>query len=91
MGSSPHDPKSSGAGEAPPVEPSKDQTDLYEVLDHFSEALAIVQTVSNALQAAENNLECPIIGAEIATLRQAVDALIAVHEEFDLAIPEAAS
>jgi hypothetical protein len=90
MGSD-HDPKSSGSDEAPPVEPSKGQTDLYEVLDHFSEALAIVQTVSNALQAAENNLECPTIGAEIAALRQGVTALIAVHEEFDLAIPEVES
>src|SRR5581483_5948992 len=35
--------------------------------------------------------ECPTIGAEIATLRQGVDALIAVHEEFDRAIPEVAS
>jgi len=90
MGSD-HDPKSSGGGEVPPVEPSKAQTDLYEVLDHFSEALAIVQTVSNALQAAENNLECPTIGAEIAALRQGLAALRAVHEEFNLAIPEVES
>jgi hypothetical protein len=91
MGSSPDNPEFTGADEAPLAEQSKVQTDLWEVLDHFSEALAIVQTVSNALQAAENNLECPTIGAEIATLRQAVDALIAVHEEFDLAIPEVES
>jgi hypothetical protein len=55
MGSSSHDPKSSGAGEVPSAEPSKAQTALYEVLDHFSESLATVQTVSNALQAAQNN------------------------------------
>lgn len=91
MGSLPNDPESTGADEAPPAEPANDQTDLYEVLDHFSEALAIVQTVSNALQAAENNLECPTIGAEIAALRQGVAALRAVHEEFDLAIPEVES
>jgi len=75
----------------PHAERSKVQTDLWEVLDHFSEARAIDQTVSNALQVAENNLECPTIGAEIATLRQAVDALVAVHEEFDLAITEVES
>jgi hypothetical protein len=83
--------KSSGTREAPSSEPSNRKTDLYEVLHHFSEALAIVQTVARALHAAENDLECPTIGAEIATLRQGVNALRAVHEEFDLAIPEVAS
>jgi hypothetical protein len=77
--------------DAPSAEPSEVETDLWEVLGHFSEALAIVQTVSHALQAAENNGQCPTIGAEIATLRQGIDELIAVHEEFDLAIPEVAS
>jgi hypothetical protein len=57
------------------------------VLDRYREALAIVETVSNALQAAEDVRRCPHVGAEVATLRQAVRALILVHEEFDLAIP----
>ena len=91
MGSSPDNPESTGADEALPAELSEVETDLWEVLHHFSEALAIVETVSHALQAAENNVECQTIGAEIATLRQAVDALVAVHEEFDLAIPEVES
>jgi len=91
MGSSPYDPESTGAAGAPPVEPHKVQAELYEALHRFSEALAIVETVSNALQAAESNLECPTVGAEIASLRQGVAALRAVHEEFDLAIPKVAS
>ena len=84
------DPQSSGAGDALPPEQSKVQTQLYEVLDRFSEALAIVETVSNALQAAESNSECRTTGAEIASLRQGIAALRAVHEEFDLAIPKVA-
>lgn len=87
MGSSPNDPKSTGATEPPPVHSSRSAIDFYEILHHFSEALAIVQTVSNALQASENDQGCPALGAEISTLRQGVTALRAVHEEFDLAIP----
>jgi hypothetical protein len=79
--------KSSGTAKGPSSEHSRHETDLYEVLHHFSEALAIVQTVARALHAAENDLQCPTIGAEIATLRQGVTALQAVHEGFDLAIP----
>jgi hypothetical protein len=62
------------------------ETTLYEVLDQFSEALAIVETVARALHSAENDRECGNVGPEIATLRHAVEALRAVHEEFDLAI-----
>jgi len=91
MGSSPDNPEFTGADEAPSAELSQVETDLLEVLHHFSEALAIVETVSHALQAAESSVGCQAIGAEIATLRQGVDALIAVHEELDLAIPEVAS
>lgn len=47
---------------------------LYEVLDHFGNALAIVETVARALEAAENDQKCSAVGAEIATLRQAVMA-----------------
>jgi hypothetical protein len=79
--------KSSGGGNAPPPKPSTRRAVLYEALDRFSEALAIVETVSNALQAAENVQRCPHVGAEVATLQQAVRALILVHEEFDLSIP----
>jgi hypothetical protein len=91
MGSSPDNPDSTGADEALPVELPEVETDLWEVLHHFSEALAIVETVSHALQAAENSEECQSIGAEVATLRQGVDALITVHEELDLAITGVAS
>ncbi len=59
---------------------------LYDVLHHFSEALAIVETVARALHAAQNDLQAGSTGAQIATLRQAVVALRAVYEEFDLAI-----
>ena len=79
---------STRAGEAPLPAPRDLHADLYDVLDHFSEALAIIQTVSNALEAAQNNSRCAGVGAEIATLRIGVAALIAVHEQFDLAIPE---
>jgi hypothetical protein len=91
MGSFPNDPKSTGADEAPPAELSKTQSDLYEVLHHFSDALAIVETVANPLESAQRNLKCSTIGAEIATLRQAVDVLAGIHEEFDLAILEVES
>jgi len=59
---------------------------LYDVLHHFSEALAIVETVAKAFYAAENSGECASTGYEIATLRQGLVALQAVYEEFDLAI-----
>jgi hypothetical protein len=59
---------------------------LYDVLGHLGEAMAIIETVSRALHAAENDLLCAHIGAEIATLRQGVVALRAIHEEFDHAI-----
>ena len=42
MGSSPDNSESTGADEALPAEPSEVETDLWEVLHHFSEALAIV-------------------------------------------------
>jgi hypothetical protein len=63
---------------------------LYTALDHLSEALAVVETVSRALHAAENEQHCAHIGAEITTLRQGVVALRAIHEEFDYAIAGAA-
>jgi hypothetical protein len=63
---------------------------LYDALDHLGEALAIVETVSRALHAAENDQQCAYIGAEIAALRQGVVALRAIHEEFDHAIARAA-
>jgi hypothetical protein len=83
--------KSSGRGDVPPPKPSTRRDVLYGVLDRYSEALAIVETVSNALQAAEDVRRCPHVGAEVATLRQAVRALTLVHEELDLAIPGSGS
>jgi hypothetical protein len=59
---------------------------LYDVLDRFSQALAIMETVTRALEAAENDHDCSGVGSEIATLRQGIGALRAVHAEFDLAI-----
>jgi hypothetical protein len=70
----------------PSVGTSEDENKLYEVLDHFGKALAIIETVARALEAAENEQECSAIGAEIATLRQAVMAFRAVHQELDLSI-----
>jgi hypothetical protein len=80
-----HDTKSADADHAPPADPPDSQTSLYDVLHHFSEALAIIETVSSALQAVQNNSKCTAVGSEIATLRQGVAALVAVHQEFDLA------
>ena len=48
--------------------------------------MALVETATHALEAAENNLQCFAVGSEIATLQQAVVALRAVHEELDHAI-----
>lgn len=59
---------------------------LYDVLHQFSEAIAIVETVARALRAAENDLQARSTGPQIATLRQGVVALRAVHQELDLAI-----
>jgi hypothetical protein len=69
------------------VESSEVENKLYEVLDHFGKAVAIVETVARALEAAEGDLECAAVGSEITTIRQAVIALRAVRAEFDLAIP----
>ncbi len=82
------DSKSNPANDAGSEKPADAETTLYDVLDHFSEALAIIETVARALHAAENDLDCGNVGAEIATLRQGVAALRAVHEEFDLAIQD---
>jgi len=76
---------------APVREPAVTKPDLYEVLDHLSKALAIVETVARALEAAENDSARPKVGAEVATLRHGVNALRAVHQELDLAIPEHSS
>jgi hypothetical protein len=72
------------------VESSEVELDskLYEVLDHLGKAIAVVETVARALEAAEQDLECAAVGAEICTIRQAAIWLRAVHEELDRAIPE---
>ena len=59
---------------------------LYDVLHQFSEAIAVVETVARALHAAENDLQAGSTGPQIATLRQSIVALRAVHQELDLAI-----
>ncbi len=65
---------------------SEIKTVLYEVLDHFSKALSIVETTARAFEAAENDGQCSGAGAEVATLRQGVIALRSIHEKFDVAI-----
>jgi hypothetical protein len=82
-----HRSKSTRASRGLSVKTSGDKDKLYEVLDHFGKALAMVETVARALEAAENDEDCSAVGAEIATLRQAVIAFRAVHEELDLSIP----
>lgn len=37
---------------------SETKSALYEVLDHFSRALSIIETVARALEAAENDGQC---------------------------------
>ena len=76
--------QSTRAGGAEQSVDSKDT--LYDVLHHLSEAMAIVETVARALHAAENDGKSGGIGPEIVTLHQGVAALLAVHEELDLAI-----
>jgi hypothetical protein len=78
--------KFSRARRARPSDSSETKTILYEVLDHFSKVLSIVETTARAFEAAENDGQCSGAGAEVATLRQSAIALRAVHEEFDLAI-----
>ncbi len=65
---------------------SNRRTTLDDALDRFSKALAIIETVAGALEAAQNDPGCRGVGAEVATLRQGVVALRAIHEEFDRAI-----
>jgi hypothetical protein len=79
-------PKSTRASRAPSVNSPDQQSKLYDVLDHLGKSLAVAETVARALEAAQNERLCSAIGAEIATLRQAVIAIRAAHEELDLAI-----
>jgi len=85
-----HRSKSNRAPHGPSANTSGDESELYEVLDRFGNALAIAETVARALEAAENDQLCSKIGAEIATLRQVVIAFRAVHEALDLVIAEVA-
>ena len=82
---SPH-PKTFPQGRRRPSELSRIEDGLYEVLHHFSKALAFIETTARALEAAQNDGQCAEAGAEITTLRHGVTALQAVHEEFDHAI-----
>ena len=79
------------ARRARPVRTPEIETVLYAVLDQFSKALSIVETTSRAFEAAQNDGQCSGTGAEVATLRQGVIALRAIHEEFDLAIAKVSS
>jgi hypothetical protein len=83
--------KSTRAARGPSAKSSEAKTKLYEVLDDFGTALAMVETVSRALEAAENDQRCSAVGSEIVTLRQAVAAFRAVHEELDLSISRVTS
>jgi hypothetical protein len=76
------------ARRARPSKSSETKSVLYDVLDHFSKALSIVETTARAFEAAENDGQCSGAGAEVATLRQGVLALRAIHEEFDRAIAQ---
>jgi len=74
------------ARRARPDQLSEIETVLREVLDHFGTALAMIETIARAFDAAEGDGQCSGAGAQIATLRQGVVALRAVHEELDLTI-----
>lgn len=90
MGSSSR-PKSSRACSLPPAKPSRVKDDLCDALHLFSEALAIVETVSRALLVAQNDPVSETIGAEVTTLQQGVRALVFAYEEIDRAISRVAS
>jgi hypothetical protein len=60
---------------------------LYDVLDHFSESLAIVQTVSSALQRLRTIRSAPPSVGRSRAFVTVWPRLVAVHEEFDLAFP----
>lgn len=64
---------------------------LYEVLEHFSKVLSIVETVARAFEAAENDGHCSGTGAQVVTLRLTVTLLRGIHEQFDLAIAKVSS
>jgi hypothetical protein len=74
------------ARRARPDQLSEIERVLREVLDHLGTALAMIETIERAFDAAKNDGQCSGAGAQIATLRHAAVALLAVHEEFDLAI-----
>lgn len=59
---------------------------LRDVLDHFADVLAAVETVARALDAAEEDMEPAAIGAGASALRQTVRALGAVYDELDMLI-----
>ena len=53
---------------------------LVQVLDDFSDALSLVETAQEALEATE------IAGASLATLRRGIADLMLAHKGLDLAI-----
>lgn len=59
---------------------------LREVLGHFADALAVLETVARALDAAEEDMEAAAIGAGTSALRQTVRTLGTVYDELDMLI-----
>ncbi len=73
------------AGEADREEESAEPADLDEVLGHFSEALALVETAYSALDAAQE--ECSrAISPAVLTLERGIRELGRVYTELDEAI-----
>jgi hypothetical protein len=56
---------------------------LYELLGHFSHALAIVETAYTALDAVQES--CGSIGPGVTTLERGIDELKRVYTGLDLA------
>ncbi len=57
---------------------------------HFADALAVLETVARALDAAEEDMEPAAIGAGTSALRQTVRALGTVYDELDMLIVRSA-
>ena len=81
----------SGRASRTPIDPSEsperlrsNPTDLHEILGHFSDALAFVETAYAALEDVDSD-ERPI-GSQVVTLKHGLDELTRVYEELDLAI-----
>jgi len=63
---------------------------LSDVLRHLGNAVALAETVNRALDAAADDMELSAVGDAASALKQTVQALRAVYDELDMAIPAAA-